>query len=276
MFDYPNKARTFEEMGDYFKAIEKNFTLSKFSPNLPIVARLDGRHFHTFTKGLEKPFSTMLLRCMTQTCIAIGEEFNPFVIYTQSDEITVVFLPNHDMFSNTVQKYISNLSAYASVIFNNQVQENIPSKKSLNPTFDCRVFQLSSMQEVYENILWRQIDAMKNSVSLLASSYFSVKELANKNTSDRKKMLLEKNVDWYSYNIQIPHFTRGAFFKKVYKEKQLDKKYENNENIIERDGLFFVNRKVWEEVNIPRLSSVVNGSEDDKQLIWKVFNQVVF
>ena len=276
---YPERVRTFEQLGNYYKECERNFTLRKFMPNVPIVARLDIRAAHSFCKGLEKPYSQAFMDCMKYTALELGKEFNPIFSYIQSDEITLCFYTNQLMFDGTVQKYISNLSAYASVMFNKRVYELIHSHTKKSPTFDCRVFQVSSIQEVFDNIVWRQIDAMKNSVSLLACNHFSPKELSGKSTKDRKEMLADIGVDWNVINDNNQQFTRGAFFKRISVTKKVDfpitdKILTQNPNIIKIDGEYFVNRNEWNEIIVPRLSRItedVNALE----IIEKVFSNEV-
>lgn len=275
---YPDKARTFEEMGDEFKRYEKNFTLAKFSPESVIMCRLDGRAYHSFCKGLEKPFSQHFIDCMKHTCIELGKEFNPSLIYCQSDELTVVFFNEDRMFDGTVQKYISTMAAYASVRFNEKVRELIPSHINKFPTFDCRVYQLPSRQKAFENVVWRQIDAMKNSVSLLATQYFSPKQLSGKSTKQRKEMLfMEKGVSWNDLNEANQYFGRGAFFKRVPVTKVVDfnlseKQLQENPAIFEKDGVYYINRNEWAEVQVPKLSKIWENDTPETFLIENVFS----
>ncbi len=273
---YPERARTFDELGNYFKECERNFTLRKFIPNVPIVARLDIRAAHSFCKGLEKPYSQVFMDCMKYTCLELGKEFNPMFLYAQSDELTICFHNSPLMFDGTVQKYISNLSAYASVMFNKRVRELIPSHVNKSPTFDCRVFQVSSIQEVFDNVVWRQIDAMKNSVSLLACNHFSPKELSGKSTKDRKEMLANIGVDWNIISDTNQQFARGAFFKRKAVDKKVDfpitdKILAKNPNISKLGDDYYVRRNEWNEVIVPRLSKI---TEDDEALdiIEQVFS----
>lgn len=278
MLTYPTKR--FNELGDYFKFLERNFTLAKFNPNLPIIARIDGRAFHQFCKGLEKPFSTSFMECMKETCQGLGKEYNPLLIYVQSDEITLVFTGNH-MFGGTVQKYISNLASSTTAYFNQAVHRHIPHKANQLPTFDCRVFQVTSIQEAFENIVWRQIDASKNSVTLLASAYFSHTQLHSKNTQMKKEMLLEKGIDWNEYDKTNQHFTRGAFFKRTMVEKQVDfplsdKAIAANPNIYIKEGEYYVNRTEWQEITVPRLSKIVEGTDIEKRIINHIFLEAIY
>lgn len=273
---YPQKARTFEELGNEFKQYEKNFTLQKFMKGLPIVVRLDGRHFHTFCKGLEKPYSQAFMDCMKYTCLELGKEFNPSFIYSQSDEISMVFFGPDVMFDGTVQKYISNLSATASVKFNKIVRDLIPSHVNKDATFDCRVYQLPDAQSCFDNIVWRQIDAMKNSVSLLSCNHFSPKELSGKSTKDRKEMLANIGVDWNIISDTNQQFARGAFFKRKAVDKKVDfpitdKILAKNPNISKLGDDYYVRRNEWNEVIVPRLSKI---TEDDEALdiIEQVFS----
>ena len=181
------------------------------------------------------------------------------------------------MFDGTVQKYVSNIAAYASVVFNEAVLKYMPEHAHKRPTFDCRAFQLPNVQECFDNVLWRQIDAMKNSVSLLACQHFSVKELSGKNTKQRKEMLSDIGVDWNAINDINQQFGRGAFFKRCTVTKPVDfplseKQIVQNKNIFKVNDVYCIKRNEWLEVTVPKLAKITHGSYEEKRLIENVFS----
>ena len=111
-------------LGDRMKWYEKNFSLPKAVPMLPVIARLDGRAFHTWTKGLSKPFDQAFMDVMAYTTKRLVEETNAVIGYTQSDEISLIFYsekPSSQVFfDGKQQKIVSNLASMCTAFFNNQ------------------------------------------------------------------------------------------------------------------------------------------------------------
>jgi tRNA(His) 5'-end guanylyltransferase len=136
-----------DSLGDKLKEFEFREAGRTCLPGLPIIARLDGRAFHTFTKGLQRPYDQRLSDAMVATTCALIEETHASLGYTQSDEITLLWQNKYSetsemLFSGRYQKLTSILASLASVEFFKQVIANIPEKKDRTPVFDCRVFQL--------------------------------------------------------------------------------------------------------------------------------------
>lgn len=275
---FPNSSRDLDKLGEYqkrFEAIKSDILM----PRIPIIARLDGKAFHTFTKNLKKPFDLDLQACMKETLVTLCEKYQVDLGYSQSDEITLVWYntdENRMIFDGRRDKYMSLLASTCSVAFYKAVLKYLPHKADDLPQFDCRVFQVPSKNDVFSNVLWRWLDARKNSVSMLASSVFTPKELLNKSTKERKKMLLEKGIDWNSYSDDCKF---GYFCKKIsyYKSVVIDDKFkEQCDNLIELDdGRCYVPRKKYDIVSVPTLymlspsympDNLVDGSYDSGKL----------
>jgi tRNA(His) guanylyltransferase len=208
----------FEALGDKHKAYEKLFQ-ETLKEGLPFVVRLDGRSFHTYTRGLARPYDTGMSFAMEETMKALVEEFHPTVGYTQSDEITLVFAnqtgeTNTQMiFGGKVSKILSSFAAFASVEFFKQSVRHLPEDKwELTPTFDARVMQYETLELAAENLMWRETDAIRNSVTMAASTYFSHKGLQGKGHITKLKMLKEKGIEWNAYST---HFKQGVFARRV-------------------------------------------------------------
>lgn len=185
----------------------------------PVIIRLDGKAFHTFTRGFDKPFDEELMRIMRNTTKALCEQIQGCVFgYTQSDEITLVLIDYKELescawYDNQVQKMCSVAASLATNAFNKFIFDEIHNLKEaktekeiakrrllLNSifkgSFDARAFNLPA-HEVTNNLIWRQQDATRNSINSLAQSLFSHKELQGINSKDvQSKMLTEKNVNW--------------------------------------------------------------------------------
>ncbi len=172
-------------------------------PRCPVVIRLDGKSFHTWVKKakLVKPFDQRMLDAMQTTALRLCEEISSAVMaYVESDEITLVLRNDQSddsepWFGNRLQKLCSLSASICTAYFNTRMAELTDSEAPL-AFFDSRVIYMPSKEEVFNNILWRQNDCIKNSISGLALANFSDKELSGKNGDERKQMLLEKGVNW--------------------------------------------------------------------------------
>jgi tRNA(His) guanylyltransferase len=206
-----------DSLGDRMKEYEAVEAQRKLDPTLPILVRLDGRAFHTFTKGLSRPFDVRFNECMKAATKAVMEESNAKIGYTQSDEITLVILPvgenPNPIFGGRNQKLCSTLAAVASVVFLRKVIELLPPKYvDKLPTFDCRIWNVPNLVEAANAVLWRELDAEKNSVSMMAQSVFSPNELHMKHGGERRDMLQKAGKPWEDLPVQ---FQRGIYFKKI-------------------------------------------------------------
>ena len=195
-----------DNLGNRMKGYE-NVTRNYLTRRTPVIIRLDGVAFHTFTKGFEKPFDRLLLATMCQVAEKLCNEVQNCVFaYTQSDEISLVLIDYRNLntdawFGNNIQKICSVVAAKASVYFNEILEnyyyiesldkdreiflENVLNKKAF---FDARCFNIPR-EEVLNYFIWRQKDCQKNSVSAIAQAYFSNKELYQKSTKQRIEML---------------------------------------------------------------------------------------
>jgi tRNA(His) 5'-end guanylyltransferase len=214
---------SFSDLGDRQKAYERVQSGGCAIPGLPLIVRLDGRAFHTYTKGLERPYDKALCESMLRTTEELVRNNHPLVGYTQSDEITLVFHATGDAqlpFNGRYQKIISLLAAEASVAFNALMRELLPNhQKHLRPTFDARAWQVPTLDVAVENLAWREGDAIKNSITMATSCYFSHKELLNKNSKEKLRMLLNYGIDW---EVNYPtHFKRGTFIKRITRLREL-------------------------------------------------------
>lgn len=185
--------------GDRMKGYENayRFNLPK---RMPVVIRIDGKAFHTYTRGMEKPFDLDLTYAMWETSKYLCENvMGCKLAYHQSDEISLL-LTNYDKltteswFDNNLQKIVSIAASLATAKFNDIMRAKYPNKQLA--LFDARAWVLPQ-DEVCNYFLWRQQDATKNSISMVAQAHFSSKQLHKKNGSDKQDMLmLEKGVNW--------------------------------------------------------------------------------
>ena len=215
-----------DSLGDRMKtyeAVPKNYLTRR----TPVIIRLDGCHFHTFTTGLHKPFDNVLTTAMRKTMKYMCENIQNCVLgYTQSDEITLVLCDYKNIntaawFDNQVQKIVSVSSAFATFAFNKFFTETanytihsltlghveldpklenycntLKKRIDKGALFDSRCFNIPK-EEVCNCLIWRQQDATRNSIQSLAQCLFSHKELDGLNCNMlQDKMFTEKDVNW--------------------------------------------------------------------------------
>lgn len=189
-----------DRMKEYERKSEKEGCLD---PHAPVVIRLDGCAFHTWVKraGCVKPFDQRMIDAMQVTANELCKSIQSAVMaYVQSDEITVVLRndqsENSDpWFGNRIQKLCSISASMAGCFFNKYARQ-LFGEDCPDAFFDSRVMFMPSRDEVFNCILWRQNDCIRNSVSGLAQAHFSPKQLDKKNTDEKKAMLLGNGVDW--------------------------------------------------------------------------------
>lgn len=188
----------------------------------PTIIRIDGKAFHTYTRGLNKPFDEGLIKDMQETMRFLCKEIQGVKLgYCQSDEISLL-LTDYDTintsawFDYNLQKMCSVSASLATSQFNSLREyrwsewfypiedgEIIPDKeyhyyKNVKKiaNFDSRVFQIADQEEVVNYFIWRYFDAKRNSIAMLAQSLYSPKELEGKNTTIQQEMCLAKGLDW--------------------------------------------------------------------------------
>lgn len=201
-----------DDLGDRMKSYEMAETSKVLDVSLPIYARIDGRSFSKYTKGLMKPFDMHMSRAMEETTKYLVKNTNAIVGYTQSDEISLAWKIRPEsqmMFGGKVQKLTSVIASMTAAFFANWVPVY---KDGACPHFDCRIFNVPSEAELVNAFLWRNLDCHRNSISMVAQRYFSHKQLQNKSQKDMLEMLISKDVDYY--NTIEPRYKFGLFVKK--------------------------------------------------------------
>lgn len=204
-----------DSLGDLLKDQERVEAGRKADPFLPLVARIDGKCFSKFTKGLQRPFDVRLTDLMKETTRFLMEESDSKLGYCQSDEITLYWFldkENHSnrefWFGGKFQKMTSVLAGTASSFFCGNLPGFLPEKVGKYPVFDARVWNVPDMEHVYKNFLWRYRDAQKNSVSMYARAFFSHKNLQGKTCNEMKEMLAQNGTPWED----LPGFFKNGIF----------------------------------------------------------------
>ncbi|MDX1532620.1 MAG: tRNA(His) guanylyltransferase Thg1 family protein [Nitrosopumilaceae archaeon] len=245
-----------DSLGDRMKSYEMQEAGRRFIPGLPVYARIDGRTFSKFTKGMNRPYDQCMARAMIETTKYLVEQTNACIGYTQSDEISLVWYspdPKSEIFfGGRVQKMTSQLAALASVKFLQQAMQYWPEKvENKLPTFDARVFMLPNLSEATNCFVWREWDATKNSKTMAASHYYSHKELHEKSGEQKVDMLLKKGVLWNAYPA---FFKRGTYVQRVTRKVPVPD-YVPPQH---RPESGTVTRSFIEELDMPPITKVVN------------------
>lgn len=187
-----------DTLGDRMKGYEQ-VSRYMFTNKIPVIIRLDGKAFHTFTKDFKKPFDEKLINAMQETTKYLVENIQGCIMgYTQSDEITLVLLDTlsektESWFNNNLQKIVSVSSSMCTAYFNKILNHN---KLAI---FDSRAFQMP-LEDVPSNLVWRSRDCYKNAISSVAQTLYSNKELQRKTTLERKVMIQDK-YDFKDYEL---------------------------------------------------------------------------
>lgn len=251
-----------ETLSDLSKFFEKNYSPEVMMPLIPTIIRLDGNNFSKFTKGLEKPFDESLTDLMIDCSKFLLEETNANIAFTQSDEISLILysdsLKSPIYHNGEKQKILSKLTGKLVTFFNDKRQEYLP-KHNKVANFDCRIYQVPSMKWACNQLLWRENDAIRNSISMLAQSLFSQKILNGLTDNQMKELLLEdKGVKW---NDLHPKFKRGSYIKKTLVKRvfsiseleSLPKKHNAHKN-----PDLEIERNIISRIDMPKFSSIEN------------------
>jgi tRNA(His) guanylyltransferase len=203
-------------IGDRCKEREQAEAGRRAMHGLPLLARLDGRAFHTFTRDLKRPYEHGMSMAMIETARYLVQEMVALVAYTQSDEITLAWFESSQSastyaFEGRFQKLASVLAGMASARFCQLVLEHLPQKAAETPHFDCRVWQVPTLDDAAEVFVWREDDATKNSVSMAAGAHYSDAELDGKSSSVKQEMLWQKGINWNDYPT---FFKRGTYLQR--------------------------------------------------------------
>lgn len=184
-------------LGDRMKQYEAAWKTT-LPRRLPCVIRVDGRSFHQYLRAADKPFDLGFVADMAQVAEALCEEISGAVFaYHQSDEISVLVQDWADVhtepwFGGGLQKIVSICAAIAT--------SALTACRGGRPLFDARAFVLPNAVEVANYFLWRQRDAVRNSVSMAAQAHFSHKRLQGVSGARMQEMLFtERGVNWNDY-----------------------------------------------------------------------------
>ena len=249
-------------LGDRMKDYE-NVNRFYLTRRMPLIIRIDGRAFHTFCRGLKKPYDRIFAESMQATALNLCKNIEGCKLaYTQSDEISLLLtdydeLETQAWFDKNLQKIVSISASLATLYFNtsfkdvsekwferyyeawNYTEEDSKyyctlGRAEFTATFDSRAFCLPK-EEVANYYIWRQKDATRNSINSLAQANFSHKSLQGLNVNQvQDKLVNEKGINW---NDQPTEFKRGTCCIKTEEGWKIDKEipvFTEDRNYVER------------------------------------------
>ena len=210
------------------------------SKNLPIYARLDGRHFSKLTGPMGYPYldlpmgkySRFMWNMMRETAMGLQAEFKADIVETHSDEISLGWKDGSKIpFEGRYFKLVSNMASYAGALFYKLAATKHFSKLETLlgdvirsdaeriitsphvPSFDCRLFQVPDLCELTNCFVWRQNDCIRGTINQYAQRWFSPKQLHGKSIEDRLKMLRETGHGEYIDSADFKRLKYGSWFK---------------------------------------------------------------
>lgn len=219
-----------DNLGTRMKEFYETIPKTRLMRRCPVAIRIDGKAFHTFTRGFDKPFDDVLVKSMQKTMKYLCENIQGCVFgFCQSDEITLILLDYQTLdtdawFDYEVQKICSIAASMATMAFNKYFREFTDNyllsdawvnhyweedvekyANTLNKAiekgamFDARVFNIPK-EEVTNLVYWRQLDAARNSVQMVGQANFSHKELQGKSCNMIQDMLMtQKGINWNDF-----------------------------------------------------------------------------
>lgn len=230
-----------DSLGDRMKEFYENRSKTYLTRRTPVIIRLDGKAFHSFTKGFKRPYDEIFHTAMNNTMKYLCANIQGCKLgYTQSDEITLLLtdyttLTTDAWFGYGVQKVCSVAASMATLMFNKYFREAVNEyftgkvmdtyqktmclARDKGAMFDARCFNVPK-EEVTNCFIWRQQDATRNAVQMLGQANFTHKELQGKSGSDIQDMLmLQKGIN---FNDMPTVFKRGLCCVKAEKGWTLD------------------------------------------------------
>ena len=254
-----------DSLGDRMKKYEGVPKTALMRRN-PVIIRIDGKAFHTFTRGFQRPFDDILIESMQETMKYLCENIQGCKLgYCQSDEISLLITDYEKIntaawFDYEVQKMCSIAASMATLAFNRAFDSRVDAidndifngdddydfnylsalhkAQEKGAMFDARVFSIPK-EEVCNYFIWRQQDATRNSIQMVGQANFSHKALHCKTCNDIQNMLMfEKGINWNDFPTVQKH---GSCCTKTGKHTVVDIKTGEQKD-----------RLVWEiDKNIP-------------------------
>lgn len=271
---------THDDLGIRMKTFYEQIPKTKLMRRTPVAIRIDGKAFHTFTRGFKKPFDEVLMKSMQQTMKYLCEHIQGCILgYTQSDEITLILVDykkfnSSAWFDYEVQKMCSIAASMATMAFNREFEKRVDNFElnhlmelgscieydceanrklaevyynaiERGAMFDARVFNIPK-EEVTNLLYWRQMDATRNSIQMVGQANFSHKQLHGKSCNEIQDMLMvQKGINWNDFPVNQK---RGSCcIKEVYEHEGVQRTHwviDNNIPIFKEEGREYIDKLI--------------------------------
>lgn len=250
-----------DDLGDRMKRDYEQRTRYSLPRRTYTVIRVDGRAFHTFTRGCARPFDDALMAAMDAAAMTLCDQIaGARLAFVQSDEISVLLTDfgtaqTEAWFDGGIQKIVSVSASIATAAFNQERLNQAARNPGLTAgdlagvkfaQFDSRVFSIPDPVEVENYLIWRQQDATRNSIQMVAQAEFSHRRLQGLNCDALQELLFqEKGINWNDY---APRYKRGRLVDRIMTTKEvayIDRRTGEARSI---DG---VQRSEWQVIDTP-------------------------
>lgn len=246
-----------DNLGDRMKEYE--LVTRSFLPRRSyVIIRVDGVAFHTYTKGLDKPFDERMIGAMNHTAEQLCKTIpGAKLAFIQSDEISLIItdfdsIDTEPWYGNNILKMCSVSASRATRNFNEFMLGDRYNRMGdidvrIDAEFDSRVYQIPQRIEVLNYLKWRQLDTMRNSISSVAYSLYSHKELEHKNSNEKQEMIFQKGINWNDYD---PSLKRGRIVTRIEEGLRSPWKSTSAPDFLKDDGLEFFLKIIPENISI--------------------------
>lgn len=236
-----------DELGDRLKTEYEFATRTYLPKRTHTIIRLDGNAFHTYTRGLPKPFDETLHEdLVSATAFLCAKISGVQLAYVQSDEVSLLVTDfanpgTQPWFGGNVQKMASVSASMLTAKFNELRNLGFGELGERLAFFDSRVFTIEDPDDVTAYFQWRRIDATRNSVSGLARVHLSHREVQGMSTAELKEVMLARGVSWFKTD---PRFRYGTVLYRNERVEDVTFTDSRGDERVARD----VKRHVWEAV----------------------------
>ncbi|KAF8675853.1 hypothetical protein HU200_047345 [Digitaria exilis] len=210
-----------------YEYVKREFEFDRrLPPSNWIVVRIDGCHFHRFSKmhAFEKPNDENALRLM-ETCAMLKKFPDIVFAYGASDEYSFVFREETEFYNRRESKILSLCVSYFTSVYVMKWKKIFPNKELKEPPyFDARAVCYPNLKTIRDYLAWRQVDCHINNQYntcfwMLVKSGKSEQEaqLSLKGTSSKDKNELLAQQFQMNYDDELAMFRKGS---SVYREKE--------------------------------------------------------
>ncbi len=250
-----------------------------------VIIRVDGRAFHTFTRHCERPFDRELIADMNAVAVALCEQIpGAQFAFTQSDEVSVLLTDFQSMqteawFDNNQSKLESLSASLATVAFNRSRLNRLVQRHGVEAmqqreawaAFDSRAFLVPDVNEVANVFIWRQQDATRNSIQMVAHAHFRHEELEGIGTDEmQEKLWQERGINWNDFEVSLK---RGRFIERqtVVRTVEYVEKQTGQTKVVEGverhewavvDPPIFTQQRAWLMDRIPTIEPYIPRTSD--------------